>query len=523
MAVDHPSSAANPTRKRERPSKMELKMSLVAKRLSMLQDDSDLQPVAAEVPRQYESESIKKEVENRNNGLLSDDDEQVKSFSAKQKICGSTKLVKDISDDSSSEDIVIPKSSANQTEHGRNKKLSIISDDESSEDRELVSIVPRKKISQRRDWSYDLSQNMNSSAMKRANEVQAKLSPKDPSFVKLMSRSHVTQGFWLGLPKKFSDKHLPECDCTLVLVDENGKQCNTKYLAYKSGLSAGWREFAITRDLHEGDVVVFHLISPTTFKVYIVREDNLGEVDGALGLLNLDAFAPQWTSEDHADQKTIKTEDIPISLEDNTQNITSDVDLDSEVVDGIRFSDTPITFEATKTFKSFSIVINGLVIDSKFTDNVRKKYYELCYSQGGFLHEHLLKGLNCNLVVGIISEVVNIADATKAYRACSSYDNLHVWEQTLQGFELLGMNVSFLCKRLELLLGISSECDMIDESRFKEARVEQARAVEKMKGLEMKLSGLKEMMMKIDSEVEAEIQASARKHERIKEIVSSPW
>uniref|UniRef100_A0A1J3J7B6 B3 domain-containing protein n=1 Tax=Noccaea caerulescens TaxID=107243 RepID=A0A1J3J7B6_NOCCA len=57
----------------------------------------------------------------------------------------------------------------------------------------------------------------------------------------------------------------------ITLVDEEDDEFVTKYLADKNGLSAGWRGFAIDHQLDDGDAVVFHLISPTIFKVYIIK------------------------------------------------------------------------------------------------------------------------------------------------------------------------------------------------------------------------------------------------------------
>lgn len=294
----------------------------------------------------------------------------------------------------------------------------------------------------------------------------------------------------------------------MVLVDEEGRESYAKFLAQKSGLSGGWRGFSIEHNLQEGDVVLFQLIKPTTFKVYIVREDTLGEVDGALGLLDLDACAGRWISE-----KATQKEDSLRLLEENVQG-TSDIDIESDVIDGVRFSDTITSFETVKNFASFNIVVDGLIIDSKFPENVRKKYYELCCSQGAFLHEHLLRGLNLNLVAGIISETINIADAIKACNASTSFDDLHIWEKTLKGFELLGMNVSFLFAQLNLLLGVGSESDIIAESNsLRKARLDQALAAKRMMALEAKLVELKENMKEIDLELTAEVNASARKRE----------
>ncbi|GFP91128.1 B3 domain-containing protein os06g0194400 [Phtheirospermum japonicum] len=105
--------------------------------------------------------------------------------------------------------------------------------------------------------------------MERAQEIQHKLSPNSPSFLKNMLKSHVTGGFWLGLPKQFCVDHLPECDEKVVLVGENEVEHDTKYLVDKNGLSGGWRGFSIAHKLVEGDVLVFELLKPCKFKVIL--------------------------------------------------------------------------------------------------------------------------------------------------------------------------------------------------------------------------------------------------------------
>ncbi|PWA43985.1 B3 DNA binding domain-containing protein [Artemisia annua] len=108
-----------------------------------------------------------------------------------------------------------------------------------------------------------------------------------PSFVRAMLPSHVAGGFWLGLTKQFCDANLPKHDETIVLVDEDGQEFNTKFLVRKIGLSGVWRGFSMAHKLLKGDVLVFQLIEHSKFKVYIVRVHGLNEIDGALGLLNL--------------------------------------------------------------------------------------------------------------------------------------------------------------------------------------------------------------------------------------------
>ncbi|GFZ13394.1 AP2/B3-like transcriptional factor family protein [Actinidia rufa] len=45
-------------------------------------------------------------------------------------------------------------------------------------------------------------------------------------------------------------------------------------LARRTGFSGGWRAFALDHKLDDGDAVVFELIEPTRFKVYVVRASN---------------------------------------------------------------------------------------------------------------------------------------------------------------------------------------------------------------------------------------------------------
>ncbi|KAL7118949.1 hypothetical protein ACP275_02G032800 [Erythranthe tilingii] len=115
-------------------------------------------------------------------------------------------------------------------------------------------------------------------AIERAEDLESRLDKDNmPVFVKPMLQSHVTGGFWLGLPVQFCNKHLPKSDEMMDLVDEEGEVFPTKYLALKRGLSGGWRGFAIDHELVDGDALVFQLTDRTTLKVYIVRVNDSGE------------------------------------------------------------------------------------------------------------------------------------------------------------------------------------------------------------------------------------------------------
>ncbi|CAN1811076.1 hypothetical protein LINPERHAP1_LOCUS26126 [Linum perenne] len=121
-----------------------------------------------------------------------------------------------------------------------------------------------------------------------------------------------------------------------------------------------------------------------------------------------------------------------------------------------------IDFEQVKSFDDFDIVANGLVINCELSKHLQLKYYELCSSQKLFLHERILNGLNCKLIVGVISETINIADAIRASEfSGASYntqqkEDFVTWENTLVAFEKLGMNVEFILIRLRLLMSL---CD----------------------------------------------------------------
>ncbi|KAI8016407.1 B3 domain-containing protein [Camellia lanceoleosa] len=149
-------------------------------------------------------------------------------------------------------------------------------------------IEPLGRRSYYRTYNYnprDLSNRVYAShedrvyAIERAEKLQSGLDPDIPSFVKPMLQSHVTGGFWLGLPAYFCNNHLPNHDEFFTLLDEDDNESSTKYLAEKTGLSAGWRGFAIDHELVDGDALVFQLIQPTKFKVYIIRVNQVEDSD----------------------------------------------------------------------------------------------------------------------------------------------------------------------------------------------------------------------------------------------------
>lgn len=359
-----------------------------------------------------------------------------------------------------------------------------------------------------------------SSAMDRALEVQAKLAPEFPSFAKLMLPSHVTGGFWLSYPKPFCDLHLPKHDHTVTLLGESDREYVTKYLVEKNGLSGGWRGFSIAHKLLAGDVLVFQLVRPCKFKVYIVRANGLSEIDGAIGLITLDACAHPMDVENSIEitekegEKSLEPLSLDIHQCDTQENklpaLSNEVetlaeqsgnesdDFTCELLEGIRFSEASVDFKGIKSIDDFTILVDGLVIDSEIPPHLRTKYYELCCGQNAFLHDNLLEGLNCKLVSGIISDTVNIADAIRASKLSTSRDIFTTWQKALKAFEEFGMNVGFLLARLDRLLSLAFDSEKVLESKS----VERVRAEEEMKTLEVKLLDVKMAMKNLDEEIE---------------------
>ncbi|KAF0925353.1 hypothetical protein E2562_016611 [Oryza meyeriana var. granulata] len=141
---------------------------------------------------------------------------------------------------------------------------------------ELDSFLRRRSGSrnteQGRDYtgriaSYEQQQR----AFKRAERLQNRLDPENPSFVKTMVRSHVSSCFWLGLPTRFCKLHLPPREFKMVLEDEEGGEFDCVYIGNRTGLSGGWRGFAMHHNLEDGDSLVFELVEPDRFKIYVIK------------------------------------------------------------------------------------------------------------------------------------------------------------------------------------------------------------------------------------------------------------
>ncbi|KAK9039654.1 hypothetical protein V6N11_014850 [Hibiscus sabdariffa] len=366
-----------------------------------------------------------------------------------------------------------------------------------------------------------------------AEEVQSNLEPEFPSFAKSLVRSHVGSCFWMGLPGVFCKMHLPRKDTTITLEDEGGHRYCVKYYADKTGLSAGWRQFCGANNLLEGDVLVFQLVEPTKFKIYIIRANDLNELDGALGLLNLDAHTKQsdagkligifvrslnchvCMSEASVRKKNNRSglQGLACNIGQPAEQSENDSEeVGSVVLEGFKRAVPTIQFKDKTSFEN-NILVDGLVIDPELSEDIRNKYYQLCCSQNAFLHENIIQGISFKFKVGIISETVRIADAIRACKITTSRDEFDSWDKTLKAFELLGINVGFLRTRLQRLVNLAFESDgAADTRRYFEAKTERAQTENEIRNLEAKLTELKHACKTFGFEIES-LQSTAETNE----------
>ncbi|KAG5238827.1 B3 domain-containing protein [Salix suchowensis] len=392
---------------------------------------------------------------------------------------------------------------------------------------------------------YD-STETKSPAMELAEEFRANLESAYPSFAKTLVRSNVTVGFWMHLPMRFCKMHLPKNDTTIFLENESGEEYILNYIAERTALSGGWKAFCAANNLQEGDVLVFHLVKPSRFKVYIVKGNGSSQGDGEFGIPNSGANGKEIISEPaekdvKGSEKAELLELLPVGhqeennqengliAEENNkgyvanQSENESEDRASETLRVIKLSGSTVDFNNVKGIENFSILLNGFSIDSELSEHHRMRYYELCRSQKSFLHSNLLNSINHNLAVEIIIGTVDISEGIKSSKLSSSQADYGVWDKTLKGFELFGMKVGFLRERLSRLMSLALESEEAMESECREVRLEQVRVDEEMKSLELRLLKLKETRERLDDEMEI-LKENAEKHEHMfQEAVNAPW
>lgn len=177
-------------------------------------------------------------------------------------------------------------------------------------------------------------------AIRTAEEIQSSLNFENPSFVKSMVRSHVYSCFWLGLPLKFCEEHLPRDGINLmVLEDESGREYEATYISKRTGLSGGWRAFALDHKLDDGDALVFELYQPTSFKVYIVKasKPSRGEDDANVEAKALKAGTTKGPKAKHLNMTSVtKQKQISNSRKRGTVDDESGSEQDNESIGSLK-------------------------------------------------------------------------------------------------------------------------------------------------------------------------------------------
>lgn len=198
--------------------------------------------------------------------------------------------------------------------------------------------------------------------------------------------------------------------------------------------------------------------------------------------------------------------------------------VNSEVLEGFKLSLPDVQFKDVDTFSNFHIAIDGMVVNSELSEDILRKYYELCCSQNAFLHENLLKGMNYKLIVGAICETVNVADAVRSCKLTTTREEFETWDKTLKAFKILGINVGFLRARLKRLVGLAFESEMATETRrYVESKRKRDCAEEEMRNLEMRLLELKEENQRVSEEIEC-LKPKVESYElKFQEEVGAPW
>ena len=185
-------------------------------------------------------------------------------------------------------------------------------------------------------------------------------------------------------------------------------------------------------------------------------------------------------------------------------------------------------FVAVKRIVNFNIVLgDGWVVgDSVLPDHLRSVYQDLCEARKAFLHRHLLKQIRPEFAAAMIVETATIAEGIMA-SSPASLENLEGWKKTLESFEAMGMDVAFMRKRVDDLIGLLGaplEASGVPEG-YVEVKLERARATERLRDLESRLSIIKDSVEEMDVMLEEMVEASARKRkdQAVRKLATAPW
>ncbi|KMS95979.1 hypothetical protein BVRB_003390 isoform B [Beta vulgaris subsp. vulgaris] len=303
-----------------------------------------------------------------------------------------------------------------------------------------------------------------------------------------------------GLPVPFCKMYLPQNDTYFILENQYGKKYRVKYLARKTALSGGWRGFSIAEELSQGDVLVFHLIQPTKFKVYVLRSD-LTENDKPRVIQNLPAEVVQRGLEVGTLEPSIEThrpssiseDDSLAEMSKSNRKNPSQKDVsksNSGTPKHVLYPDA-VGDGGIASFDEFVILLEDLLKkEYDLPHNLKHSYYKLC-CRNEFLHIHLLEGINPFLIAGIIIETVNVALAMKSCELHTSKNEFSIWDEKLKSLKILGMEVGFLVSHLDNLQRVAYDPEATrNRQQYLELCSEHAISEREINNVEAKLSEL---------------------------------
>nr|XP_017239943.1 PREDICTED: B3 domain-containing protein Os01g0234100-like [Daucus carota subsp. sativus] len=319
-------------------------------------------------------------------------------------------------------------------------------------------------------------------ALQEAQKLVLGLPDGSPSFTKLMKSTHVSGSFWLSLPANFCERYLSKCDQKIDLEDEAGQTYQVTYLTKNHAFSGGWRGFVQAHKLSKGDVLIFQQITPLKFKVIIVRGNYHEEAEGggeekddeeeeALTLLNLSSSEQGLEEEEATAAVTLVT--LSSSEQAPMEIVSSSCQLPAERPTTSTLLICDIERSLSLNIEKFQTDLRDCDVYDKLPEHLRIKYYELCCSQNKLLHRYLKGKENSIYVAGMIAGVTAISDSIRSSNLSTPLDRLRDWDRQLEGFQHLGMEVSFIRERLHRLTSLADNPDKEEGStRIKEATSE---------------------------------------------------
>nr|XP_017239944.1 PREDICTED: B3 domain-containing protein Os01g0234100-like [Daucus carota subsp. sativus] len=306
-------------------------------------------------------------------------------------------------------------------------------------------------------------------ALQEAQKLVLGLPDGSPSFTKLMKSTHVSGSFWLSLPANFCERYLSKCDQKIDLEDEAGQTYQVTYLTKNHAFSGGWRGFVQAHKLSKGDVLIFQQIMPLKFKVIIVRGNDHEEAEGG------------EEEKDDEEEEALTLLNLSSSEQAPVEMVSSSCQLPAERPSTSTLLICDIDRSSSLNLEKFQTDLRECDVYDKLPEHLRIKYYELCCSQNKLLHQYLKGKENSIYAAGMIAGVTAVSYSIRSSNLSTPLDRLKDWDRQLEGFEHLGMEVSFIRDRLHRLTSLADNPNREEGStRIREAISERDIVIDKV-------------------------------------------